>query len=134
MNTFGSALLILQGGEDGILSWSFTRAAAYVLCESRVFVEHLLCVWHHSSWQGAANTTGTKITYCPDKKVYGEYFIELDKLRQMLQELSYFSKGLRISLKVDDNDEEIFQSKNGLIDGLDNKNAISKPSIKPFLD
>ena len=73
------------------------------------------------------NTTGTKITYCPDKKVYGEYFIELDKLRQMLQELSYFSKGLRISLKVDDNDEEIFQSKNGLIDGLDNKNAISKP-------
>ena len=40
MNTFGSALLILQGGEDGILSWSFTRAAAYVLCESRVFVEH----------------------------------------------------------------------------------------------
>ena len=54
MNTFGSALLILQGGEDGILSWSFTRAAAYVLCESRVFVEHLLCVWHHSSWQGAA--------------------------------------------------------------------------------
>ena len=73
------------------------------------------------------NTTGTKITYCPDKKVYGEYFIELDKLRQMLQELSYFSKGLRISLKVDNNDEEIFQSKNGLIDGLDNKNAISKP-------
>lgn len=73
------------------------------------------------------NTTGTKITYCPDEKVYGTYFIELDKLRQMLQELSYFSKGLRISLQIDDNNEEIFQSKNGLIDGLDNKNAISKP-------
>ena len=65
--------------------------------------------------------------YCPDEKVYGEYFIEVDKLRQMLQELSYFSKGLRISLKVDDNEEEIFQSKNGLIDGLDSKNAISSP-------
>lgn len=73
------------------------------------------------------DTTGTKITYCPDEKVYGAYFIELDKLRQMLQELSYFSKGLRISLQVDDNNEEIFQSKNGLIDGLDNTNAISKP-------
>lgn len=73
------------------------------------------------------NTTGTKITYCPDEKVYGAYFIELDRLRQMLQELSYFSKGLRISLQIDDNTEEIFQSKNGLIDGLDNKNAISKP-------
>lgn len=73
------------------------------------------------------NTTGTKITYCPDEKVYGRCFIELDKLRQMLQELSYFSKGLRISLQIDDNNEEIFQSKNGLIDGLNNQNAISKP-------
>lgn len=72
-------------------------------------------------------STGTKITYCPDKKVYGEYFIELDKLRQMLKELSYFSKGLRISLIVDNGTEEIFQSQNGLIDGLNNKEAISKP-------
>ena len=72
-------------------------------------------------------STGTKITYCPDEKVYGEYFIELDKLRQMLKELSYFSKGLRISLIVDNGAEEIFQSQNGLIDGLNNKEAISKP-------
>lgn len=73
------------------------------------------------------NSTGTKITYCPDEKVYGEYFIELDKLRQMLKELSYFSKGLKISLIVDNGTEEIFQSQNGLIDGLNNKEAISKP-------
>ena len=72
-------------------------------------------------------STGTKITYCPDEKVYGEYFIELDKLRQMLKELSYFSKGLRISLIVDNGTEEIFQSQHGLIDGLNNKEVISKP-------
>lgn len=72
-------------------------------------------------------STGTKITYCPDEKVYGEYFIELDKLRQMLKELSYFSKGLKISLTVDNGTEEIFQSQNGLIDGLNNKETISKP-------
>lgn len=72
-------------------------------------------------------STGTKITYCPDEKVYGEYFIELDKLRQMLRELSYFSKGLRISLIVDNGAEEIFQSQHGLIDGLNNKEVISKP-------
>ena len=72
-------------------------------------------------------STGTKITYCPDEKVYGEYFIELDKLRQMLKELSYFSKGLKISLIVDNGMEEIFQSQNGLIDGLNNKEVISKP-------
>ena len=72
-------------------------------------------------------STGTKITYCPDEKVYGEYFIELDKLRQMLKELSYFSKGLKISLIVDNGAEEIFQSQNGLIDGLNNKEIISEP-------
>ena len=72
-------------------------------------------------------STGTKITYCPDEKVYGEYFIELDKLRQMLRELSYFSKGLRISLIVDNGSEEIFQSQHGLIDGLNNTEVISKP-------
>lgn len=72
-------------------------------------------------------STGTKITYCPDEKVYGEYFIELDKLRGMLRELSYFSKGLKISLIVDNGSEEIFQSQNGLIDGLNNKEIISKP-------
>ena len=73
------------------------------------------------------SSTGTKITYSPDEKVYGSYFIELDKLRQMLRELSYFSKGLKISLIVDKAPEEIFQSQNGLIDGLSNKDTISKP-------
>lgn len=73
------------------------------------------------------SSTGTKITYSPDEKVYGSYFIELDKLRQMLKELSYFSKGLKISLIVDKAPEEIFQSQNGLIDGLSNKDTISKP-------
>lgn len=72
-------------------------------------------------------STGTKITYCPDEKVYGKYFIELDKLREMLRELSYFSKGLKISLIVDNGSEEIFQSQHGLIDGLNNKEVISKP-------
>lgn len=73
------------------------------------------------------SSTGTKITYSPDEKVYGSYFIELDKLRQMLRELSYFSKGLKISLIVDKAPEEIFQSQKGLIDGLSNKDTISKP-------
>ena len=71
-------------------------------------------------------TTGTQITYKPDKKVYGECVIDLDSLRKMLRELSYFTKGLKISLFVD-NKEEIFFSKNGLIDGLVNTNGIGKP-------
>ncbi len=73
------------------------------------------------------NATGTKITYCPDPKVYGDYFIELDKLREMLTEISYFSRGLKIELIVDDKEPELFVSQNGLMDGLNPKNAMSKP-------
>lgn len=72
-------------------------------------------------------TTGTKITYCPDKRVYGDCFIEIDELRRMLTEISLFSRGLHIELSVDNKEPEVFISKNGLIDGLVSKNAISKP-------
>ena len=76
--------------------------------------------------KGSAET-GTKITYCPDPKVYEDCFIELDKLREMLTEISYFSRGLRIELIVDNKKPELFISQNGLMDGLSSKNAMSKP-------
>lgn len=76
---------------------------------------------------GNSTTTGTKITYCPDSKVYGDCFIELDKLREMLTEISYFSRGLRIELIVDNKEPELFVSQNGLMDGLNSSNAMSKP-------
>ena len=70
--------------------------------------------------------TGTYITYVPDRAVYGDVFIDVDKLRQMLREISYFTIGLQIQLIVDGK-KETFVSKNGLIDGLNTINAISKP-------
>ena len=70
--------------------------------------------------------TGTHITYVPDPAVYGDVFIDVDKLRQMLQEISYFTIGLQIQLIVDGK-MEVFISKNGLIDGLNATNALSKP-------
>ena len=73
------------------------------------------------------DATGTKITYCPDAKVYGDYFIETDKLREMLTEISYFSMGLKIELIVNGKEPELFVSKNGLMDGLNPKNALFKP-------
>ena len=71
-------------------------------------------------------STGTKITYVPDEQVYGDIFIDFEKLRKMLRELSYFTKGLKIILKIDEK-EEIFYSEKGLIDGLTNENALSAP-------
>ena len=76
--------------------------------------------------KGKTKETGTKITYSPDPKVYGEYFIQQDKLEEMLKEISYFSRGLDIILNVDGKEKHFF-SKNGLVDGLVSKNAISKP-------
>lgn len=76
--------------------------------------------------KGKTKETGTKITYSPDPKVYGEYFIQQDKLEEMLKEISYFSRGLDIILNIDGKEKHFF-SKNGLVDGLVSKTAISKP-------
>lgn len=70
--------------------------------------------------------TGTIITYVPDEAVYGDIFIDENSLKNMLQEMSYFTKGLKIILIIDGK-EQIFFSENGLIDGLKNENAIGKP-------
>ena len=70
--------------------------------------------------------TGTIITYVPDKAVYGDIFIDEESLKNMLREMSYFTKGLKIILIIDGK-EQIFFSENGLIDGLKSENAIGKP-------
>ena len=72
------------------------------------------------------SVTGTFIQYQPDPEVYGDVFIDIEKLRKMLQEISYFTIGLKIELIVDGK-KETFMSKNGLIDGLDTTHALSKP-------
>ena len=76
---------------------------------------------------GKSNKTGTKITYIPSEKVYGkDTRIDITVLSKTLRQLSYFSRGLKIILNVD-GEEQVFISKNGLIDGLDTTNALSKP-------
>ena len=75
---------------------------------------------------GKASNTGTKITYVADPKVYGDIFIDIPKLEEMLQNMSLFSKGLKFILTVDGK-EKVFFSKNGLIDGLSDKNRLAKP-------
>lgn len=70
--------------------------------------------------------TGTLIKYKPDARVYNGCFIDIPKLRKMLEEISLFTKGLTIKLDVDGKVETLL-SKNGLIDGLNTSNALSKP-------
>ena len=70
--------------------------------------------------------TGTIISYKPDAKVYNGCFIDVPKLKKMLEEISLFTKGLIIKLDIDGKVETLL-SKNGLIDGLNTSNALSKP-------
>ena len=70
--------------------------------------------------------TGTVIKYKPDSRVYGDIFIDIQALRMMLKEMAMFSLGLKIELVID-GIKETFYSKNGLIDGLNTENALSKP-------
>lgn len=72
------------------------------------------------------SSTGTKITYVADPLVYGDIFIDIDSLREMLKSMSLFSRGLKFILIVDGK-EEIFYSDRGLVDGLHNDNALSNP-------
>ena len=72
------------------------------------------------------NVTGTIITYKPDPLVYGDIFIDISALKIMLNEMSYFTKGLHIILIIDGKKEE-FYSEHGLIDGLHSPNALTKP-------
>lgn len=75
---------------------------------------------------GKAKDTGTIITYKPDARVYGDVFIDIPAFEAMLANMSLFSKGLSFILIVDGK-EKTFYSKNGLIDGLSNDNALSRP-------
>ena len=70
--------------------------------------------------------TGTLIKYKPDVRVYNGCFIDIPKLKKMLEEISLFTKGLTIKLDIDGKVETLL-SKNGLIDGLNTSNALSKP-------
>ena len=70
--------------------------------------------------------TGTLISYKPDAKVYNGCFIDVPKLKKMLEEISLFTKGLTIKLTIDGKTETLL-SKNGLVDGLNTTNALSKP-------
>ena len=49
--------------------------------------------------------TGTKVTFLPDKEIFEETVFDFDVLKQRLREMAFLTKGLKIVLK-DDREEE----------------------------
>ena len=73
------------------------------------------------------NKTGTTISYIPSKDVYGQHKIDIEQVRQSLEEIAYFTKGFEFELRVIENGKTqtyTYKSKNGLADALDKKNRI----------
>jgi len=73
--------------------------------------------------------TGTYISYSPSKQIYGNRTINIEKVRDTLRELSYFTKGMKFTLQIDEKPEEVFLSKNGLADALDAKERVHKHAL-----
>lgn len=76
-----------------------------------------------------SSKTGTCIRYIPSKEIYKENKIDIPALKEILQELSYFTKGLEFILEVNDDAEKVlecirYKSINGLADALDKKERI----------
>ena len=78
---------------------------------------------------GDADETGTTIFYLPSKLIYGDRKIDVEEVKNTLQELSYFTKGMVFSIKGPDNVTYTYHSKNGLADALDTKERVHKHAL-----
>ena len=68
---------------------------------------------------GTAKTTGTKVCFYPDGKIFKTISFEYDIIAERLRELAYLNKGLEIVLKdnrSDDTQTDSFKFKGGLSD------------------
>lgn len=63
------------------------------------------------------NSTGTKVTFLPDKEIFEETVYDYDILKQRLREMAFLTKGLRIVLKdtrEDQEKEKVFHYEGGI--------------------
>ncbi|HNX80814.1 MAG TPA: DNA topoisomerase (ATP-hydrolyzing) subunit B [Candidatus Omnitrophota bacterium] len=78
---------------------------------------------------GKASTTGTKVTFMPDKTIFSTVEFSYDTLAQRLRELAFLNKGLKITLKderADEEKESVFEFNGGISSFVEylNKNKI----------
>lgn len=83
---------------------------------------------------GKAKTTGTKVTFKPDKEIFKKIEFSYDVLAQRLRELAFLNKGLYIKLVDTQHDKENeFQFKGGIVSFVEylnkNKNCLHNKVI-----
>ncbi|MBU1906007.1 MAG: DNA topoisomerase IV subunit B, partial [Candidatus Omnitrophica bacterium] len=83
---------------------------------------------------GKSSTTGTKVTFKPDKTIFNTIDFSYDVLSQRLRELAFLNKNLKIKLIDERRDKEVlFEFSGGIISFIEhlgkNKNALHKKVI-----
>ncbi|MFA4984558.1 MAG: DNA topoisomerase (ATP-hydrolyzing) subunit B [Candidatus Omnitrophota bacterium] len=77
---------------------------------------------------GKSNSTGTKVTFKPDKTIFNKTEFSYDILSQRLRELAFLNKGLRIKLSDERNDKEaVFEFAGGVVSFVDYLNKNKAP-------
>ncbi len=79
-----------------------------------------------------SENTGTKTTFKPDKEIFKAIKFHFDTVAERLRELAYLNKEVTMTLKDENDDqEEVFKFKGGLIDFVkyldENRTPIHKP-------
>jgi len=77
---------------------------------------------------GKSNSTGTKITFKPDKSIFTKTDYSYDILSQRLRELAFLNKGLHIKLTDDRSDKEsVFEFAGGIVSFVEYLNKNKNP-------
>ena len=77
---------------------------------------------------GKSNSTGTKITFKPDKSIFSKTEYSYDLLSQRLRELAFLNKGLKIKLTDERSDKEsVFEFSGGIISFVEYLNKNKNP-------
>ena len=83
---------------------------------------------------GKSNSTGTKVTFKPDKTIFNKIDFSYDILSQRLRELAFLNKGLKIKLEDERTDKEaVFEFAGGIVSFVDylnkNKNPLHNKAV-----
>ncbi|MDP1853648.1 MAG: DNA topoisomerase (ATP-hydrolyzing) subunit B [Candidatus Omnitrophota bacterium] len=77
---------------------------------------------------GKSSSTGTKVTFKPDKTIFNTVEFSYDLLSQRLRELAFLNKGLKIKLKDERVDKEaVFEFAGGIVSFVDYLNKNKNP-------
>jgi len=77
---------------------------------------------------GKSSTTGTKVTFKPDKTIFSKIDFSYDILSQRLRELAFLNKGLKIKLKDERTDKEaVFEFSGGIVSFVEYLNKNKNP-------